>query len=115
MATDHVHEHYDLPQEIPLDLTAVQLPSLGGVEGIFSDLLLHDLSQGDGARTRTPPLWGVRDSAPYLHDGRAPTLNAAIMAHLGEAAAAREAYDKLQHLDKLAVTTFLESLVAPGS
>ena len=24
---------------------------------------------------RTPPLWGVADSAPYLHDGKAKTLH----------------------------------------
>ena len=30
---------------------------------------------------RTPPLWGVRDSAPYLHDGRATTLEEAIAFH----------------------------------
>src|SRR6185369_13240950 len=34
---------------------------------------------------RTPPLWGVRDSGPYLHDGRAETLEQAIAFHGGEA------------------------------
>ena len=34
---------------------------------------------------RTPPLWGLRDSAPYLHDGRAATLEEAIELHGGEA------------------------------
>src|SRR5262249_10630713 len=34
---------------------------------------------------RTPPLWGVADSPPYLHDGRAPTLLDAIEWHSGEA------------------------------
>src|SRR5207245_1572799 len=35
---------------------------------------------------RTAPLWGVADSAPYLHDGRARTLEEAIQLHGGEAA-----------------------------
>ncbi|MGB7347706.1 MAG: di-heme oxidoredictase family protein, partial [Pirellulaceae bacterium] len=34
---------------------------------------------------RTPPLWGVADSAPYLHDGRAKTLHEAVLWHGGEA------------------------------
>ena len=35
---------------------------------------------------RTPPLWGIRDSGPYLHDGRAVTLEQAIAIHGGEGA-----------------------------
>ena len=35
---------------------------------------------------RTPPLWGFRDSGPYLHDGRAEDLEQAVAAHGGEAA-----------------------------
>ena len=27
---------------------------------------------------RTPPLWGFRDSGPYLHDGRAQNLDEAV-------------------------------------
>ena len=34
---------------------------------------------------RTPPLWGVADSAPYMHDGRAPTLADAVKLHGGQA------------------------------
>ena len=37
------------------------------------------------AEWRTAPLWGVADSAPYLHDGRAETLEEAIELHGGEA------------------------------
>jgi hypothetical protein len=33
---------------------------------------------------RTPPLWGIRDSGPYLHDGRATTFEQAIAIHGGE-------------------------------
>jgi CxxC motif-containing protein (DUF1111 family) len=57
----------------------------------------------------------VASSAPYWHDGRAVTLDAAILAHQGEATATRNAYMGLEHLERLALTTFLESLVAPGT
>ena len=35
---------------------------------------------------RTPPLWGFRDSAPYLHDGRAQDLAQAVALHGGQGA-----------------------------
>jgi CxxC motif-containing protein (DUF1111 family) len=77
-------------------------PNLGDVEGIYSDLLLHrmgsfgsiyygstatpaDIVETSPPRPdefRTPPLWGVADSAPYLHDGSAKTLRDAILAHV---------------------------------
>ncbi len=72
--------------------------------GLYSDLLLHDMGSlndgiaqaGAGAREmKTPPLWGLRASAPYLHDGRASTVDAAIRAHDGEGAAARDRYGRL--------------------
>ena len=40
----------------------------------------------------TARLWGVADTAPYLHDGRATTLSAAIELHGGEAQSARDAF-----------------------
>ncbi|HXJ34712.1 MAG TPA: di-heme oxidoredictase family protein [Candidatus Eisenbacteria bacterium] len=62
---------------------------------LFSDLLVHDMGAAladgieqegaSGSEFRTAPLWGLRFSAPYLHDGRAPTLEDAILAHGGEA------------------------------
>lgn len=78
------------------------VPALSNqVVNLYSDLLLHDMgSLGDGIaqgaaaprEMRTAPLWGVRARAPYLHDGRAPTLDAAIRAHDGEAAIVRNRY-----------------------
>ena len=62
---------------------------------------------------RTPPLWGVRDSAPYLHDGRAETLGDAIELHGGEAKFAREAFGKLSEEEQESVIAFLNCLVAP--
>jgi CxxC motif-containing protein (DUF1111 family) len=71
---------------------------------LFSDLLLHDMgSLGDGVaqadanptEMKTAPLWGLRARAPYLHDGRAATVDAAILAHDGEGATARDRFKGL--------------------
>ena len=70
----------------------------------------------DGARPqewRTPPLWGIADSAPYLHDGRAETLDEAIAAHGGESWKIRAAYRALPEDDRRDLLSFLESLRAP--
>ncbi len=62
---------------------------------------------------RTPPLWGVADSGPYLHDGRASTIDQAIRLHGGEAAETTEAYVRLSLPNREKILTFLKSLVAP--
>lgn len=62
---------------------------------------------------RTPPLWGVADSAPYLHDGRAATLDAAILWHGGEASDSVEQYLTLPKEDRQKLIAFLTSLRAP--
>ena len=87
---------------------------------LFSDLLLHDMgdSLGDGMTAgeasgnefRTAPLWGVRASKPYLHDGRAETLEAAIALHGGEASGARDRFLALPKEDRHGLVAFLESL-----
>ena len=86
---------------------------------LYSDLLLHDMgSLGDGIAQggagvrdmKTPPLWGVKASGPYLHDGRAPDLDAAIKSHDGEAKPARDRYLKLNAEQKQLLVTFLNSL-----
>jgi CxxC motif-containing protein (DUF1111 family) len=64
---------------------------------------------------RTPPLWGVAVSAPYLHDGRAPTIEGAIRAHDGEGTKSREAYLALDPEEQAALLAFLGSLQAPAS
>ena len=85
----------------------------------FTDLLLHDMGslgdgieQGDatGSEFRTAPLWGVAQSAPYLHDGRASTLDAAIAAHDGEAKVARNRFLALAPSDRTALIAFLRAL-----
>ena len=58
----------------------------------------------------TPRLWGVADSAPYLHDGRAPSFDYAIAGHDGEGAAARAAFAPLSFEDKGGLRVYLMSL-----
>lgn len=93
----------------------------------YSDLLLHDMGAGlaDGRREfdatgrewRTPPLWGIghRELAlgqkpEYLHDGRAKSLEEAIVWHGGEAEAAKNAFMKLSKRDREKIIRFLEGL-----
>lgn len=58
----------------------------------------------------TPPLWGLARSRPYLHDASAPTIQEAILAHGGEAAAARDAYVTLPDTERFPLRLFLTSL-----
>jgi len=87
---------------------------------LFSDLLLHDMGpqladgiaqgQATGSEFRTAPLWGVGQTPPYLHDGRAPTLEAAIAAHGGEAQAARDLFIALPRAAQDALIAYLRTL-----
>jgi CxxC motif-containing protein (DUF1111 family) len=74
--------------------------------------LADGIEQGvaTGSEFRTAPLWGVAHSAPYLHDGRAPTLEDAIAAHGGEAAPARDRFLALSLGDRTAFISYLLSL-----
>ena len=63
---------------------------------------------------RTPPLWGFRDSAPYLHDGRAKTLDQTIAFHGGEANSIAQQFFKLSAKERRQVEAFLKSLTAPA-
>ena len=62
---------------------------------------------------RTPPLWGFRDSGPYLHDGRAATLDQAVALHGGEGTSSARRYFMLSPEERLQLQAFLKSLVAP--
>jgi len=62
---------------------------------------------------RTPPLWGVADSAPYLHDGRAASILDAIALHGGEADKSMKQFFAASAGDRLAILTFLNCLKAP--
>jgi CxxC motif-containing protein (DUF1111 family) len=111
-------------------------PDLGGVKGVYSDFLLHkvetpgDAGEGNYQQQgpppipipddhprpeewKTPPLWGVADSAPYFHDGGSPTLQSAVLRHGGAAAKVTEMFRKLPKQDQDALITFLQTLKAP--
>ena len=86
---------------------------------LYSDLLLHKMgsladgivqADANGNEFRTPPLWGARFSAPYLHDGRAPTIDAAIRAHDGEGRLVKERYQRLTPAQQKFLTDFVLSL-----
>lgn len=72
--------------------------------------LLRRVPNGEFVTAR---LWGVADTAPYLHDGRASTIYRAILMHGGEAYDAREKYESLSPEDQKAVLVFLRSLRVP--
>ena len=58
----------------------------------------------------TRPLWGLADTAPYMHDGRALTIPEAILEHGGEAQAARDAFAALPDEKQRELHVFLLSL-----
>ncbi len=93
---------------------------------LFSDLLLHDMGPGladnrpDGSATgrewRTEPLWGLRlmrqflnGDAFLLHDGRAGSVEEAILLHGGEGQGARDRFNALTAADRAALLDFVES------
>ena len=128
--------------------------TLYSIDGIYSDLLLHDMgrslsdplpspapdppkiperptsayyggvippetriSPGEmqvfKQKWKTPPLWGMRDSAPYLHDGRAATVEEAVGWHGGEALQSAKKFANMSKEDRADVVTFLMTLAAP--
>ncbi len=93
----------------------------------YTDLLLHDMGSelNDGytegsataAEWRTPALWGLGLSPGsqggryfLMHDGRANSIEAAIIIHGGEATVSKNNYLQLSKSDKEALIKFLESL-----
>jgi CxxC motif-containing protein (DUF1111 family) len=96
-----------------------------GVPGNFvfrprSDFLLHDIGTGDSIgndgdsvattnRIRTAPLWGLHHRRLLMHDGRATTIEQAISFHGGQAAASRDAFNRLNSSDRRAMLTAMLS------
>ena len=115
--------------------TDCHTPDLGTIRGIYRDLLLHDMGQelrdagayydkldepgsADSSMVtewRTPPLWEFSDSGPYLHDGRAATLEQAVAMHGGQGAASRHKFQKLTRHPQSQMRAFLETLGTPGA
>jgi CxxC motif-containing protein (DUF1111 family) len=91
-----------------------------GIVPLYSDLLLHEIlpegpvgieEAGAGARElRTPPLWGLATTGPYLHDGSAETVDEAILGHYGEGKQSADAFVELDKESKGHLRAFLESL-----
>ncbi|MCO5229771.1 MAG: hypothetical protein M9958_01315 [Chitinophagales bacterium] len=92
----------------------------------YTDLLLHDMGEGladnrpdylaDGREWRTSPLWGlglthiVNPKARFLHDGRAKTIEEAILWHGGEAESVTTKYKELTKKEREQLLFFLKSL-----
>ncbi|QDT56868.1 Cytochrome c [Caulifigura coniformis] len=106
--------------ELKVKRTATQVAS-GGGGGYGSTVSMRTLVNVDIEEVpsnperewKTPPLWGVRDSYPYLHDGRALTLEDAILQHGGEAEPAATAFRLAPAGRQRDLISFLESLQAP--
>ncbi len=92
----------------------------------YTDLLLHDLGsnladrrpdfEASGSEWRTSPLWGlglvqaVLPYSGYLHDGRARSIEEAILWHGGEAQAAQAKFVAMKKSDRQDLLYFLNSL-----
>lgn len=62
---------------------------------------------------QTSELWGIASTSPYGHRGDFTTLDSVILAHGGEARAARDAYGDLPDADRSALIAWLKTLVIP--
>jgi CxxC motif-containing protein (DUF1111 family) len=92
----------------------------------YTDLLLHDMGAGladnlgegtvSGSEWRTAPLWNIGFTAEvsggeaYLHDGRARSIEEAILWHGGEAEASKQAFIGMSAADRAALVRFIQSL-----
>jgi CxxC motif-containing protein (DUF1111 family) len=132
--------HLRLPKPAPspkgkelfgrIGCTSCHLPALSTREGLviepYTDLLLHDMGEelADSRREfdasekewRTAPLWGigkrtkVLNQRNYLHDGRARSIEEAILWHGGEAKGAQERFRALSREERRQILDFLEGL-----
>lgn len=131
---------------LKVDLTSEALPPprLKPEHGVvhvpaFTDLKLHDITDGPDDPNREPldmnqpigsaaffagnakfvtrKLWGAANEPPYFHHGQYTTMRQAVMAHAGEARAARERFQALSPYEQDAVIEFLKTLqvLPPGT
>ena len=102
-------------------------PLLEGVKiNPYSDFLLHDMGEdladhrpdyeANGREWRTQPLWGigliptVNKHSYFLHDGRARSIEEAILWHGGEAAQSTEKFKQLTENERNQLLAFINSL-----
>jgi CxxC motif-containing protein (DUF1111 family) len=92
----------------------------------YTDLALHDMGEGladgvfeakaTGNEWRTPPLWGIglqkiiTGQSRFLHDGRARSIEEAILWHGGEATKAQTEFKQLTKEQRQALLMFLKSI-----
>jgi Di-haem oxidoreductase, putative peroxidase len=117
-------EHSDTTDAAPVQVGLLRdgdEPRGSNTVRLFSDLRRHamgpdladprrDSSGVPADQFLTRPLWGLAETAPYLHDGRAATIPEAIAAHGGEASAARDAFLALSADGRADLHVFLLSL-----
>ncbi|MGH8264239.1 MAG: di-heme oxidoredictase family protein, partial [Steroidobacteraceae bacterium] len=111
---------------LPVELQVADGSRVPGVIAPYTDLRLHDLGLAMGDETasgakvttkwRTAPLWGLgyrikmERYATFLHDGRARTVEEAILWHSGEAAPQRSRFVKLGPRSREALIRWLGAL-----
>lgn len=130
MTTSAYHPLAELRSQTIRAYTDLLLHDMG--EGLADK---HGEGTASGAEWRTAPLWGLGHAASvmladakandtislrrdandinrigYLHDGRARTIEEAILWHGGEALASRRAYEALSPQSKTELLNFLNSL-----
>ena len=82
------------------------------------DGLADGVIQGDASGTewKTPALWGlglvqtVNQDASFLHDGRARTIEEAVLWHDGEAKKSKEVFMNYSKAEREQLLAFLKSL-----
>ena len=123
------------------DLPAPRLRPSHGVVRVpaFTDLKLHDITNGDGdpniepldmnqpagspgffagnRKFLTRKLWGTANEPPFFHHGQFTTLRQAVLAHGGEALASRHAFEALSDYEQRSIIEFLKTLqvLPPGT
>jgi CxxC motif-containing protein (DUF1111 family) len=130
MTTGPHHPLAELRNQTIRPYTDLLLHDMG--EGLADN---HGEGVASGAEWRTAPLWGLGHAAQvmlgdakandtislrrqpddvnrvgYLHDGRARTVEEAVLWHGGEALRSRQAYEALKPVDKAELLKFLNSL-----
>jgi hypothetical protein len=131
-------------RDLKVDLSSDQLPAprltpdASGVVWVeaYTDFKLHDICGPDerepldmnqsqwskklhdgNCRFLTKRLWGAANEQPFFHHGLLTTLRQSILAHAGEAAAARRAFEASSPYERDAVIEFLKTLqvLPPGT
>jgi len=100
---------------------------------IFTDFKRHNMGEGltdpasqevdrkgiplvPAAEFMTRPLWGVADTGPWMHDGRAQTLKDAIKAHMSVGSEANDAvirFNGLEEAEQKDLINFLLTMRLP--